>query len=103
MADSGNSLENTVSIEDLNNIFDTIFSIANVWYNFGLALGVRVHTLKRIEVDYFGRCVECLRETLSEWLQNDESTTWQDVIEALCSQTVGQRKIAKKIGRLDWL
>ncbi len=94
---SGNSL----SPNSLNLVFNFVIEIAFLWFNFGLALGVCVSTMKRIEVDYASTgCRDCLREMLTHWLQNGKSITWQNIIDALCWRSVDQRKIAEEIGTL---
>ncbi len=97
---------NMLSIDDLHDVFDAVIDAANKWYDFGLALKVLEPTLKLIEADRWSSdCKTCLREMLSHWLRNGQSTTWQDITRALCSRSVDQRKIAeditKNIGRLS--
>ena len=93
---------NVLSIDDLYEALDAVLDAADKWYNFGLALNLRETTLMHIEADHGSSdCKTCLRETLSHWLRNSQSTTWQDVIQALCSRSVDQRKIAEDIGRLS--
>ncbi len=102
MAVSGVSI--VLSIDDLHDVFDAVIDTADKWHNFGLALGVLEPTLKQIKANNGSSdCKTCLRETLSHWLQNGQSTTWQDIIKALCSRSVEMRKIAENIGRLSCL
>ncbi len=92
-----------LSIDDLHDVFDAVIDTADEWHNFGLALKVLEPTLRQIKANHRSSdCKACLRETLSHWLRNGQSTTWQDVIQALCSRCVDQRKIAEDIGRLSY-
>ncbi len=88
---------NFLSLYDLNPIFEALIAVAHTWYNLGLALGVHEPTLKEIEADY-SKCRNRLREMLSHWLRNGSSITWQNIVRALCSQSVDQRKFAEEIG-----
>ncbi len=91
---------NVLSIDNLYDVFDAVIDVAVLWYNFGLALKVREPTLRQIRANSRNlECTDYLREMLSHWLKNSESTTWQDIIDALCSRSVDERKIAKEIGR----
>ncbi len=90
---------NVLSIDNLHDVFDAVIDMADEWYNFGLALKVLEPPLRHIKANHRSSdCKACLRETLSHWLRNGQSTTWQDVIQALCSRSVDQRKIAEDIG-----
>ncbi len=98
MADSDVPI--VLSIDDLYDVLDAVMDTADEWHNFGLALGVLEPTLRHIKADHGNSdCKTCIREMLSHWLRNGQSTTWQDIIRALCSRFVGQRKIAEEIGR----
>ncbi len=93
---------NVLCIDDLHDVFDAVIDTADEWHNFGLALKVHEPTLRQIKANNGNSdCKACLRETLSHWLRNGQSTTWQDIIRALCSRSVDQRKIAENIGRLS--
>ena len=93
---------NVLSIDNLYEALDAVIDAADKWYSIGLALNVREPRLRQIQSNYWSSdCKACLREMLSHWLRNGQSTTWQDVIQALCSRSVDQRKIAEDIGRLS--
>ncbi|XP_064398622.1 uncharacterized protein LOC135345186 isoform X4 [Halichondria panicea] len=91
---------NVLSIDDLHDVFDAVIYTADKWYYFGFALKVDEFTLRQIKANNGNSdCRACLRETLSHWLRNGQSTTWQDIIRALCSRFVDQRKIAENIAQ----
>ncbi len=67
------------------------------WYTLGLSLGIDKDRLKIIEKDA-GGCEMCLKETFNHWISNDDSPTWQKIVNALCSETVNRRDCAGTIG-----
>ncbi len=67
------------------------------WYTLGLSLGIDKDQLNIIEKDAVG-CKMCLEKTLTHWLRNDDSPTWQKIVNALCSETVNRRDCAETIG-----
>ncbi len=89
---------NVLSIDDLHDVFDTISTAADHWYNIGLALNVDVPTLSQIKAESSNS--NRLQEMLTHWMQSGPSTTWQDIIDALSSQSV-ERSVAEEIGRLS--
>ena len=94
-----------LSIDDLHHVLNILIDARHKWYNIGLALNVRELTLRKIRANFQSlecKDVDCLREMLSHWLRNSRSTTWQNIIRALCSRSVDQRKIAENIGRLSY-
>ncbi|XP_064398834.1 uncharacterized protein LOC135345359 isoform X2 [Halichondria panicea] len=93
---------NMLSIDDLHHVLNILIDARHKWYNIGLALNVRELTLRKIRANFQSlecKDVDCLREMLSHWLRNSRSTTWQNIIRALCSRSVDQRKIAENIAQ----
>ena len=90
-----------LSIDNLHDVLNILIDAGDKWYNIGLALNVREPTLRQIRATFRSLgCTDCLREMLSHWLRNSRSTTWQNIVQALCSRSVDQRKLAEDIGRL---
>ena len=79
-----------------NLVYQTLFPISSKWHNFGLALGLPEHSLKRIEHNY-RECEDCLRETLAVRISDPKSLTWQMVLTALRNDTVKDIELAEKI------
>ena len=66
------------------------------WYDVGLKLRVPVGTLDSIEKH--GNDSTCLREVLKHWLKNViRPATWEALVNALDSQTVGEHKLASRL------
>ena len=56
-------------------------------------------TLQRIEVTYKNDPEEAFTEMMSEWLNTKDEPSWLNIVKALCSRSVNERKLAKNIGR----
>ena len=69
------------------------------WKELGLQLKVKPTSLDIIEMDFhYSR--DCFREMLREWLRMaDPSPTWEALIAALKSNSVGLRDVARKVER----
>ena len=79
-------------------LYSELHDVSAKWMDFGLQLGVRMPTLKVIELQYHSRPSDCLRETLKYWLKNTSSSrTWEDVAVALESETVKEKQMAATI------
>jgi len=67
------------------------------WYNLGLRLGVNTHTLDEIEEDCQKKCSEACRKMFQAWLREKRGGTWNDVILALSSRSVGEGGVADEL------
>ena len=70
--------------------------VATSWFNLGLRLGVSSHTLDRIEQDTRDSGSAC-RKMFQAWLKDSSKGTWNDVITALKSNSVGENGVAEKL------
>ena len=68
----------------------------NVWFQLGLALGIKVATLEDIKC-HTNHNRDGLREMLTHWLRTSPSRTWSDICNGLRSDTVKQNVLANTI------
>ncbi len=66
----------------------------NVWFELGLALGIKVATLEDIEC-HTNHNRDGLREMLTHWLRTSPSRTWSDICNGL--RSVEQNVLADTI------
>ena len=91
-------LSDRLSVDDLANIQNKLYAVTAEWYNLGLQLGLRASTLDRIEAKYNSDPSRCFCQVLKEWLKGvNPLPTWQAVVNALKSPTVGQYEVAEQI------
>ena len=76
-------------------ILDALWDARTKWYVFGLALGVDETTLDAIN----GKDDDtCFRMMISKWLKMAyPRPSWEVLVKALCSPSVGRRDIAEEI------
>ena len=67
------------------------------WRDLGIALKMLQTDLDAIEKDTIGAVDRALQNMLSQWLRTDEACTWQQVVDALDSSVVSERKLAKAL------
>ena len=70
--------------------------VSSKWYNLGLRLGLHDYTLDSINLDA-KECKIACRTMFQEWLRNNHTGTWNDVIAALRSNSVGENSVADKL------
>lgn len=74
-------------------------NMATKWFEMGLQLGVNPKDLKTIQHDARNSKEAC-RQMFTEWLDNPENAnklSWQKVLEALSSRSVGENTLAKNL------
>ncbi len=81
----------------LQELLEATWRVSADWHTLGLSLGIDKDQLNIIEKDADG-CKMCLEKTLTHWVNNDDSSTWQKIVNALCSETVNRRDCAEMIG-----
>ena len=87
-----------LTVDYLNIVQEELLEACAKWYDIGLALKVPVATLDSIRRDdQFGNHSDKLREALKVWLQTAVEPSWRDVVGALKSRAVGERKLARDI------
>lgn len=75
-----------------------LHAVTTSWYNLGLELGLKVPILDLIDTKYRGNPSKCFRRVLKEWLRGiDPLPTWELVVIALNSPTVGEHQLAEEI------
>jgi len=75
-----------------------LHAVTTSWYNLGLELGLKVPILDLIDTKYHGDPSQCFRDILKEWLRGiDPLPTWELVVIALKSPTVGEHQLAEEI------
>ena len=79
-------------LSDLYFINVNLVSIAHVWKDFGLALGLRESTLRKIQQCYHLHQIDrCFTEVIAAWLNGEDRSqhspepSWQEIISALKS------------------
>ncbi len=83
-------------IGDLQEVFKSLITVTNDWFDLGLALGIKHNTLVGIKSGESSDKAR-LREMLTHWLQSSPSRTWSDICNGLRSETVQQDGLAKRI------
>ena len=66
------------------------------WYNLGLRLGLHDYTLDGINLDA-KECKIACRIMFQEWLRSNHKGTWNNVIVALRSYSVGENSVADNL------
>jgi len=85
-------------LSDIASIVEMVIPFMSTkWFNMGLQLGVDINDLNRIQYDT-QHCMTACRNMFAEWLKSTQTEkTWKKLVEALCSQSVGEFTLAKKI------
>ena len=82
----------------INNVIVELSEVEIIWYLFGVYLGVPKSKLDEIQAKYgsdpcpHGRC---LIETIRQWKDNHENTTWSSIVQALYSMQ--RKQLTKRI------
>ena len=84
----------------LSDVQDELWDARIKWYNIGLRLGILAPDLDVIENDG-GDTDSWFRSMLRKWLRTGTHCTWEALIEALRSRSVGETKLAKRL-QLKW-
>ena len=77
-------------------MFEELYSARTKWYNIGLGLHMNSTDLDAIKVKHRDDPDECFRELLSTWLKQ-RNTTWDDLVKALKSPTVGFEELSETV------
>ena len=81
---------------DVGEASKALHKAQNKWEQIGLELGVDADELESID-DTFRKNDKKLLEMLKKWLAADKNTTWNALVQALRSNTVGRNDIANEI------
>ena len=82
---------------DLRAVLDAIYTVRHKWYYIGLELKIPYHTLDPIKAQCPNNIEDCLTEMLKQWLSSTSSPTWSDLVQALSSGPVGEKRLAEEI------
>jgi len=84
--------------DDLADVQRKVYAARTEWYDLGLELGQRSSDLDSIALKYSRDPAPCFRQILKVWLNGvDPSPTWQAMVNALNSSTVGHCQLAQQI------
>ena len=89
-------VESKLSIDDLGDISEAVFTARTKSFKIGLKLRVPVDTLDSIAAR-FDDSGDKLLETLKVWLKTATKPTWQAILDALKSDIVGESNLATNI------
>ncbi len=87
-----------LTIDDLKKVYSATFGARAKWRNILLMLEVPPGTIDGIGMKWQDNPDDCYREGLNEWLRR-EKRSWEDMVVALSSRTVGYNDIARTIER----
>ena len=87
-----------MGVDDLGDVLEEILCSSTKCYRIGLRLKVPVAKLDGIRKEFSDQ-EECLCEMLKEWLKSTAGTkpSWEVLVEALRSQTVGETRLADQL------
>ena len=88
-----------LTLGDLSEVYEKVYSSRPKWYNFGLALELPPATLDSIGIKYREDPSDCLREMIKARLKIENPLMWREIIRALRKPTVGESKLADQLER----
>ena len=70
-----------------------------MWFNFGLALHIKINKLEIIKKKHFDEVDSCFREMLYTWLKMtvDPLPSWENLLLALAKKSVGCNNVADDV------
>ena len=93
---SQSSQSGQLTSDDLQEVFEALYSITPNYVPFGMKINVPLHTIRVLERQY-STPYDCLLEILDFRLKQLPLLTWHDVVRALQSPTVQQHDLARTI------
>lgn len=88
-----------LTVDDLREVRKATFCLRSKWYDIGIELKMSTYDLDAIKVENPQNTKDCLTEMLKKWLSNANNPTWNNLVQALSSESVGEKKIAENIGK----
>ena len=83
-----------LKVNDLPQVYRSVFDARTKWYDIGLELGIDAETLNCIEKENPRQLQDCLRNMLKTWLERAHPRpTWEALIEALKSPLVDREDL----------
>ena len=89
-------LKTVLTINDLNDVLNTVWFASDEWYNIGLILGIKFDTLDVIRMEE-RRNEDCLRRVLQEWLKSEGKKDWVLLREAVRDFKIARVGVAEDI------
>ena len=86
-----------LSSDHLIHVVHAMWEGRTEWRNLGLELGLSPNTLEAIGMDYHQSVKDCFLEMLSEWLRSGLRPSWDTLMSALKSPSVGLQGLASKL------
>ena len=93
---SQSSQSGELTSDDLQEVFEALYSITSNYVPFGMKLNVPLSTIRATEKQYANPC-DCLIEILDFRLKQLPLLTWRDIVQALRSPIVQQHDLARTI------
>ena len=93
---SQSSQSGELTSDDLQDVFEALYSITPNYVHFGVKLNVPLSTISGIQMRYATPC-DCLLKILDYRLKQLPPLTWHDIVRALLSPTVKQHDLARTI------
>ena len=82
--------------EDLDTVYEKLFTARTEWEKIGLSLKINPHTLGAINVNCPGDCDKALRKMLKVWFDTEECT-WEKLCNCLRKEAVMRNVLAAEI------
>lgn len=87
---------------DLAKLLRFLHDVRVKWYDIGIQLNISTGTLDAIRQENHSDCGKCLREMVKDWLNRKApQATFDDLIDALTSEPVGENTLAENTRHLD--
>ena len=88
---------------DLKKVLDSLWEARTKWFHIGIQLDMKISHLKVIRNDYHDEADLCFTEMLTDWLKRmNPPPTWEALVDALKSQTVGYEQLADTIQKTHY-
>ena len=82
----------------VNSLLLELESVSYKWYELALVLGVSANELKKIRSQYPNANPDiCMVEALGIWLNTNAHASWSEVVTAVSSSVVGDKRLADAI------
>lgn len=90
-------MDKVLSLDNLGEVVEELHKISQQWYDIGLQLKIIPDVLDKIKGEESDSSNQ-LREMLKVWLKRAQpKPTWEAVVQALRSQTVGREQEASSL------
>ena len=82
----------------VNSLLLELESVSSKWYELALVLGVSADDLEKIRSKYPNTNPDiCMVEALGRWLKANVHASWNDIVTAVSSSVVGDKRLAGTI------